>query len=197
MQSNETSERNERIRFFLRNLIRGLIWLAVIVGGYFYLESHYDFSLKSMLGDLYDKPVIIYLIFFVSETVFGIIPPELFMIWALRNELLLQYILYVLGLAVISYLAGIIGYYIGSHFSTTQLYLTIRKNYLGRFEKHLNRFGGFLVIVAALTPLPFSGICMLMGTVKYPYRRFLFISLSRLLRFVVYAIVIWEAHILQ
>ncbi|MEQ9302791.1 MAG: hypothetical protein RJQ14_02665 [Marinoscillum sp.] len=197
MQSNESSERNERIKFFLRNLFRGLIWLAVVVGGYFYLESNYDFSLKGLLGGLYDQPVVIYLIFFVSETVFGIIPPELFMIWALRNELVLQYIFYVLGLAVISYFAGIIGYYIGSHFSTTQLYLTIRKNYLGRFEKHLNRFGGFLVIVAALTPLPFAGICMLMGTVKYPYRRFLFISLTRLLRFIVYAVIIWEANILH
>ncbi|MEQ8552662.1 MAG: hypothetical protein RIC53_08420 [Cyclobacteriaceae bacterium] len=197
MQANESSERNERIKFFLRNLFRGLIWLAVVVGGYFYLESHYDFSLKGVLGGLYDQPVMIYLIFFVSETVFGIIPPELFMIWALRDELISHYIFYVLGLAVISYFAGIIGYYIGSHFSTTQLYLSIRKNYLGRFEKHLNRFGGFLVIVAALTPLPFAGICMLMGTVKYPYRRFLFISLTRLLRFIVYAVIIWEANILH
>lgn len=196
MKLSQENERQERIRFFLRNLLRGLIWLAVVVGGYFYLEANYDITLKGILGDLYDQPVIIFSVFFASEAIFGIIPPELFMIWALRNEQLPQYIVNVMALAAISYGAGMLGYYIGSHFSTTQFYQTVRKNYLGRFEKHLNRFGGFLVIVAALTPLPFSGICMLMGTVKYPYRRFLAFATLRLARFVVYAMVIWEANIL-
>ena len=188
MEVNPQTERNDKIRFFLRNLFRGLIWLVVVVGGYFYLEANYDITLKGILGDLYDQPAIIYGIFFVSEAVFGIIPPELFMIWSLRDELLSLYIFHIIGLSTISYVAGILGYYIGSHFSTTQ-------NYLGRFEKHLNRFGGFLVIVAALTPLPFSGICMLMGTVKYPYRRFLAFSTLRFVRFIVYAMIIWEANI--
>lgn len=196
MKPNQKSEQQERLQFFLRNLLRGLIWLAVVVGGYFYLEANYDITLKGVLGDLYDQPTIIYSIFFVSEAVFGIIPPELFMIWALRDGLIGQYILNVAALSVISYIAGMLGYYVGSHFSTTQFYRTVQKNYLGRFEKHLNRFGGFLVIVAALTPLPFAGICMLMGTVKYPYRRFLAFATMRFARFVVYAIVIWEAHIL-
>ncbi|REE00417.1 YqaA family protein [Marinoscillum furvescens] len=197
MQPDEQREAIERTRFFLRNFLKGVIWLAVIVGGYFYLKANYNFTMQGLLGPLYDQPALIFSIFFASETIFGIIPPELFMIWALRNELLSQYILNVIGLAVISYMSGIIGYYIGSHFSTTQLYRTLQKNYLGKFEKHFNRFGGFLVIVAALTPLPFSGICMLMGTVKYPYRRFLLFSLTRFLRFIVYAAIIWEANILQ
>jgi len=197
MQPAGQKETLERTRFFLRNLFRGLIWLAVIVGGYFYLKANYNFTLQGVLGPLYDQPLIIFSIFFASETIFGIIPPELFMIWSLRDEVLIQYIGNVAGLAVISYLAGIIGYYVGSHFSTTQIYRTLQKNYLGRFEKHVNRFGGFLIIVAALTPLPFSGICMLMGAVKYPYRRFLIMSLSRLLRFTIYAMVIWEANVLQ
>jgi len=197
MQPDEQREAMERTRFFLKNLFRGILWLAAIVGGYFYLKTNYNFSLEGVLGPLYDKPFVIFGIFFTSETVFGIIPPELFMIWSLRNEVLQQYILNVAGLSVLSYLAGIIGYYIGSHFSTTQLYRTLQKNYLAKFEKHVNKFGGFLVIVAALTPLPFAGICMLMGAVKYRYRRFLLMSMTRFLRFTVYAIIIWEANIFQ
>ena len=195
MDSDQPRIISERTSFFLRNLINGLVWLAVIVGGYFYLKTNYDFTMESALGQLYDQPVIIFLIFFASETIFGIIPPELFMIWALRNEHLLQYIITVAGLSVVSYFAGMIGYYLGSHFSTTRLYRTLRRNYLRRFEKHFNRFGGFLIIVAALTPLPFSGICMLTGAVKYSYRRFLYFSLTRFIRFGVYAIIIWEANV--
>lgn len=188
---------SERTRFFLRNLTKGLIWLGVIVGGYFYLKTNYDVTMQGVLGPLYDKPGVIFTIFFGSEVIFGIIPPELFMLWALRNDLIMQYVLNVVGLSVISYFAGLIGYYLGSHFSATQLYRTLQKNYLGRFEKHFARFGGFLIIVAALTPLPFSGICMLTGAVKYPYRRFLYFSLIRFVRFGVYAFIIWEANFLN
>jgi len=197
MKSEQQREVRERTRFFLSNLLKGLIWLGVIVGGYFYLKTNYNFTMESLLGSLYDQPAVIFSIFFISETVFGIIPPELFMIWALRNELIIQYMLNVTFLAVLSYIAGMIGYYVGSHFSTTQLYRTLQKNYLAKFEKHLNKFGGFLVVVAALTPLPFSGICMLMGTIKYNYRSFLIMATTRILRFVVYAAIIWEANVLQ
>jgi membrane protein YqaA with SNARE-associated domain len=190
-------ENAERTSFFLRNLLKGVIWLAVIVGGYFYLQNHYTFSLEDVLGPVYDKPFVVYSIFLTSEIIFGIIPPELFMIWSLRNEVLSDYIANVAALSAISYVSGMLGYYIGSHFSTTKLYATIKNNYLGKFEKHFARFGGFLVIVAALTPIPFSGICMLMGAVKYPYRKFLVIATSRFLRFAVYAFIIWETNILQ
>lgn len=197
MQAKEQRETAERTRFFFSNLLKGLVWLAVIVGGYFYLESNYNFSLQGILGPIYDKPLVIFSIFIASETIFGIIPPEFFMIWSLRNEVLSDYILNVALLSGLSYLAGIIGYFIGSHFSTTKLYRTLQKNYLGKYEKHVNRFGGFLVIVAAMTPIPFAGICMLMGTVKYRYRMFLIMSLSRILRFALYAAIVWEANVLQ
>ena len=196
-QHKERHEAAERTRFFLRNLVRGLIWLIVIVGGYFFLKNKYDFSLSDVLGPVYDQPVTIFTIFLSSEVIFGIIPPELFMIWALRNEVVSLYIENIIALSLISYVAGVLGYIIGSKFNRTKLYTTLQKNYLGRFEKHLNRFGGFLVIVAALTPLPFSGICMLMGTVKYPVKRFMFFALLRFVRFGVYAYIVWEANILQ
>lgn len=200
MQSNIPAGQNEtqqRTTFFLKNLFRGLIWLTLIVGGYFYLENNYNFSLEGILGSFYERPTVIFSIFLGSEVIFGIIPPELFMIWSLRHEVLSLYIQNVVSLAIISYLAGIIGYFIGFKLSRTRLYRVIRKNYLGKFEKQFSRFGGFLVIVAALTPLPFSGICMLMGTVKYPFRRFLLIAMSRFIRFGVYAFIIWETNILQ
>lgn len=197
MQSEKQKQNIGQTRFFLQNLFRGLVWLAAIVGGYFYLESQYDFTLKDLLGGLYDHPEIIFSVFFVSDVVFGIIPPELFMIWALRNEVISDYIGNVAFLAALSYLAGIMGYYIGMYFADTRLYFMIRKNYLGKFEERLNKRGGFLVVVAALTPLPFSGICMLVGATGYPIREFLFVSLARLLRFAVYGAIVWEANVLH
>lgn len=197
LNKDEKQEALDKTYFFLRNLFKGLIWLGVIVGGYFYLESHYDITLAGLLGPVYNQPTIVYLIFLFSEIVFGLFPPELFMIWSLRSGLVETYILNVIALSTISYLAGVIGYYIGSKFSFTKLYVTIQKRYLGKYEQYFNRFGGFLVVVAALTPIPFSAVCMLMGAVKYPMKRFLLISASRFVRFAAYAFIVWEANILQ
>lgn len=193
----EPTSQSEKTRFLLSNLLKGLAWLAVIVIGYFLAKKYFNFDLELLLGPLYEKPVAIFSIFLVSEVVFGIIPPEFFMLWSLRDEVLLLYIQNIAALALMSYFAGIVGYFIGSYFNTTVMYRLIRRNYLGKYEKMFNNYGGFLILVAALTPLPFSGICMLVGAVNYPKRKFFWISMSRFIRFIVYAFIIWEANILN
>ncbi|MDE0472867.1 MAG: hypothetical protein OXH57_13115 [Ekhidna sp.] len=186
----------DRNRFLIANLLKGLLWLTVIVAGYLYLRKSYDFTLESVLGPVYNQPTVVYLIFLTSEVIFGIIPPEFFMIWSLRSEVLATYINNIIALSTISYVAGIIGFGVGVYLKNTQFYEQMRKRVFGKFEKHLNNYGGFLVIVAALTPLPFSGIAMLVGSVRYSLKKYLWFSLFRFVRFAVYGIIIWEAHIL-
>lgn len=188
---------SRKYSFLLRNLLKGLIWLAVIVAAYLYIKKNYGFDLEIILGPFYDNGTVIYSIFLISEILIGIIPPEFFMLWGLRHEVLNLYVQNVIALACISYGAGVIGYYIGSYFNGTRLYRLLRIYFFGKFEKHLNDFGGFLVVVAALTPLPFSGICMLTGAVGYSVKKFMYISLMRFVRFAVYGFIIWEANILN
>ncbi len=179
----------------LRNLFRGFLWLGAILGGYVLAKKYFNADIAEWMGPLYDQPKTIFTIFFTSEVIFGIIPPEFFMLWSLRHGDMNLYVQNVLLLSVLSYSAGVIGYFIGEFFNSTKLYATIKKRFLGKAEKHFNRFGGFLVIVAALTPLPFSGICMLMGAVRYELRSFLWMSLTRFIRFSAYAYIIWESNI--
>lgn len=186
----------DRRRFLIRNLVKGFIWLAVIVIGYIFLRKNYNFSLETILGPVYDQPTIVYSIFLGSEIIFGIIPPEFFMIWSLRTEDLGNYTENVIALSAISYVAGVAGFLIGEYLNNTHFYKEMKKRVFGKFEKHLNNYGGFLVIVAALTPIPFSGIAMLVGSVHYSFRKYLWFSLFRFLRFLVYGIIIWEANIL-
>lgn len=186
----------DRRKFLVRNLLKGFAWLAVIVTGYVILHRYYNFSLETILGPFYDQPTIVYLIFLGSEMIFGIIPPEFFMIWSLRSEELMNYTNNVMALSAISYAAGIAGFLIGEYLNNTHFYKQMKKRVFGKFEEHLNNYGGFLVIVAALTPIPFSGIAMLVGSVHYSFRKYLLFSLFRFLRFLVYGIIIWEANIL-
>ena len=195
MPKKSHNELPDRRRFLLRNLLRGFLWLAVIVIGFIYLRKNYGFSMETLLGPVYDEPTIVYFIFLASEIIFGIIPPEFFMIWSLRNEVFMAYINNVIALSAISYVAGIIGFGIGAYLKNTRFYRMMKYRVFGKFEKHLNNYGGFLVVVAALTPLPFSGIAMLVGSVHYSFKKYLWFSLFRFLRFIAYGIVIWEANI--
>jgi len=187
----------QRTQFLMKNLIRGFLWLAAIVILYILARKYLNFDFKEWLGPVYDNVTLIYTIFLTSEIVFGIIPPEIFMFWAARHETIDIYIQNIIVLTFISYAAGIIGYFIGSYFNKTRLYRALKKNVFGKFEVHFNNYGGFLVVVAALTPIPFSGICMLVGAVKYNFRKFMWFSLFRFVRFIVYAIIIWEANVLS
>jgi membrane protein YqaA with SNARE-associated domain len=190
-----SNDQMDKTRFFLWNLGKGLLWLTIIISLYFYAKNNLDFDLEVLLGPLYHRSGVIFFVFLTSEVVFGIIPPEFFMLWSLRNGELMLYVQNIIALSSISYCAGIIGYYIGSYFNGTKLYRTLEKNVFGKFQKHFYRYGGFIIVVAALTPLPFSGICMLIGAVKYSFRQFVVISMMRFVRFLVYGIIIWEANI--
>lgn len=191
----EKTSNRERTQFFLRNLLRGIIFLIVIIGGYFLAKKHLGIDLKEIMGPLYESPKTVFTIFWISEIVFGIIPPEFFMIWSQRHEDFDLFVSNVLVLMSISYVAGVIGYWFGAYLHTTRAYDFLKKRVFGKFEEHFNRYGGFLVVVAAMTPIPFSGICMLVGSVRYPFSRFLLFAMVRFVRFTVYAYVIWQAHV--
>jgi membrane protein DedA with SNARE-associated domain len=188
------NKKREETRFFVRNLLRGLIWLSILVGGYIIFKKTVDFDYMSWLKPIWENPFLVYGIFTISEVVIGIIPPEIFMIISAEKNIVSEYITSVAILSVISYGAGFAGYWIGIYFNHTKYYRYLKRKYFGKYEKYLNKFGMFLVIVASLTPLPFSGIAMLVGSVKYPMKKYLLFSLFRFLRFVVYSYIIWQAH---
>ncbi len=174
--------------------MRGLIWLTIIIGIFLIFKKFVDVNYLSWLAPIYDTPVIMYLIFIASEIAVGIIPPEVFMIWALRYNDASGYATIIAFLAAISYLAGLTGYFIGRYLNTTLFYRFFRRKFLGKSEKLLNIYGLYLIIVAAVTPVPFSGVSMLIGSVRYPLKKYLFYSLTRFFRFAVYSWIIWKAN---
>ena len=67
-------------------------------------------------------------------------------------------------------------------------------NYLEqKMSKHLkntSKWGGFLIIVGALLPLPFAITCMAAGMIKYPLKGVVLFGLFRFLRFAIYGYII-------
>jgi membrane protein DedA with SNARE-associated domain len=186
---------SSKYRFLLSNLAKGLLWLAAIVILFLLFREHGNIAaFKEWLQPFYDEPIWMYLIYALSEVFFGIIPPELFMIWALHWQNPWIYLEVIILLAVISYGAGFIGFLFGHFLGKSFLYKSAKQNFFSRYQKSLHRYGFFLLIVAAVTPIPFSGICMLVGASHYPLRKFLLYTLFRLLRFGVYGFIIWQSQ---
>jgi membrane protein YqaA with SNARE-associated domain len=189
-----TGSSEKKSIFFYRNLIKGLIWLAVIVALFIFSKHHVNLELIQKFEPFFEQTGLIVLIFFASEVIIGIIPPEVFLIWSLRSGNLFQYIDSVAGLTLISYISGFLAYLFGRYLHNTKLYKIIRDRYLLKSETLLHEYGLYLILVAALTPIPFSGVAMLVGSVHYPVRSYILWSLARILKFAVSAYVIWQAN---
>jgi membrane protein YqaA with SNARE-associated domain len=185
-----------RSRFFWRNMMKGLIWLIVIVLMFVFTKNTVDAGTIKKFEPIFGSTYLVYFIFCLSEIIIGIIPPEVFLIWALRSGTISGYITLTLSLTIISYVAGVIAFGIGKYLHKTLFYQYLKKRFLQKSEKLLQRYGQYLILVAALTPVPFSGTAMLVGAVDYPFGNYLLISLFRFLKFALSAWVIWNANMI-
>jgi membrane protein YqaA with SNARE-associated domain len=189
----EQEQEETHSSFLFRNLFKGLLWFAFIITIFILMEGYIQTNFKTHIDDIRANPGILYGVYTLSEIIFGILPPELFMmIWILDKIDLSGFIVNLSILTVISYGAGILGYYIGKNFSKTNFYQTkIREQYLKQYEGRLKKFGGYLVFVGAVTPVPFSATCMLAGSVNMNFKNFLLICISRIVRFSFYGWMVW------
>lgn len=183
-------EEESKGSFLWKNLARGLAWFGVIITAYILASE--DLKVYQMeINAIGDRLPLLLGIFTVSEIVFGIIPPELFMMIWQSKGVLSEYVLNLSYLTLISYAAGILGYYIGRFFSRTRIYQQISARYLNKYDRQLKKYGLYLVLVGAVTPVPFSATCMLAGSVNTSFRDFLLVCISRILRFAVYGWMVW------
>ena len=185
-----------RSAFFLKNLGKGLLWLALILVLFVMFKDKIDFHPESWIAQFSDRPFWVYLLYTASEIVVGIIPPELFMIWALKFGSIWIYIFNIFLLAVISYSAGLLAFFLGRRFHKTRFFRYLEEKFFGSYTRMFKVLGGILVFIAAVTPLPYSGICMIVGSVKYPFRIFVLVALARFVRFAVAAFFVYKANLI-
>jgi len=127
--------------------------------------------------------------FFTSEALLGLVPPEIFIVWSGK---MVNPLLFLTVLAFLSYFGGLMSYYIG-HLLTKKPAI---HNYIeAKMENHLKKskkWGGFLIIVGALLPVPFSISCMAAGLIEFPFRKVISYGSLRLVRFAIYGVIIFN-----
>lgn len=186
-----------KFAFLAKNLFRALIYAIIIFAAY-YLFKEYIIteSHEVWLTQFYSRPLIIYLIYIGSEVFFGLFPPEFFMLWAYHGGSAWYYWLNLIFFAVISYGAGMLAFAVGRYLRRMLYFRYVSRKFFKTYWPMFRKFGSVLIIAAALTPLPWALVSMLVGTTEYPFKRFLSFAVFRLLRFAVYGFIVYQSHLL-
>jgi len=169
-----------------KSIIPVVTFIAVLLGVHFFIID-INTALTTVTETF--KTTSVLAVFFISESILGLIPPEIFIAWSKK---LPQPILILSILAFLSYLGGVISYITGV--SITKI-PSVRHAIEHRLTKHINnirKWGGFLIIVGALFPIPFAITSLAAGFIRYEFKNYLLFGLLRFARFYLYAIAIFK-----
>lgn len=182
------NKRTGLYKFMGQIVIKLLVIIAIIVG--IVLLLNHFFNLSQIIEDYifsHDTPGVLTL-FLISETVLGWIPPDLFIMWSDKFNAPL---LWLTILGTISYIGGMNAYFIGKIALKFPRFRRWLENRNAVFFERIRKWGGIIIILAALFPLPFATTTMAAGMVKYPLKQTLIFGLSRYIRFFIYGTMIF------
>lgn len=165
--------------------------IALIFIFFLFLVDFFIIDIGYLITNLVEtcSPIIIYSVFLVSESFLGLLPPEIFIAWASKssNPFLTLFIL-----SSISYVGGALSYLIGSRLFLIPAIKNHIENKINIHIINLRKWGGLFVFLGAVSPLPHSIVSIACGLIKYNFKRYLLWSLFRFLRFIVYALIIFQ-----
>lgn len=170
----------------LKALVSVVVFVLIVLGLEFFVMDINTFLIN--LVETY-SPQIIFSFFLISETLLGLIPPEVFIGWASKS---VTPWLFLFMLATMSYIGGIISYFIGNRIFLIPSVKNHIENKIARHISNLRKWGGFFVFVGAMLPIPHSVVSLASGLIKYNFRSYLLWALFRYARFAIYAFVIFQ-----
>ena len=100
---------------------------------------------------------------------------------------------YLAALATLSYCGGILSYFMGRGIASIPSVFVYLEVKMAKHIKNMRKWGGFLIVVGALLPVPFSISSMAAGIIKFPFGSYLLFGLLRFLRFFLYGVAIFGA----
>ncbi|GGD94057.1 hypothetical protein GCM10011312_17240 [Planktosalinus lacus] len=176
--------------FLGSSLLKAIPLILLFIGGLFAIHF-FVIDVNVLLNKITETfPAFgVFTVFFISESVLGLIPPELFIAWSSKSA---TPVLHLSLLALLSYAGGVVSFYIGKAITkipSIHDYLEIK---MAKHIRNTRKWGGFLIVVGALLPIPFSITTMAAGIIKYPLNSLLLFGLLRFLRFYLYALAIFN-----
>ena len=176
--------------FVWKSVKKAILPIVLFVAALWAIDR-YVLDIEQMLVTVTEtySPLGIISVFFASESLLGLIPPELFIAWSGKST---SPILYLSLLALASYLGGVISYFMGRWMTKIPAVHEAIEVKMAQHIKNTRKWGGFLIIVGALLPIPFAMTSIAAGIIKFQFPSYLMFGLLRFVRFYLYALVIFE-----
>ena len=177
--------------FLAKHLWKFILGLG-FVGALLWSIDKYVFSLAdfgNLIIENFSPPIVLF-IFYLAEICVGALPPYIFLLWA--KEMADPYTM-VLFITLTSMLGGTTSYFIGTRlYRLPRVKSWVDVKFKTQFEM-IKKFGGLLVFISAISPIPYPTVSMIAGVVKLPFRTFLIMSLGRFIKFFGYSFVLFNA----
>lgn len=175
---------NGYFRFIGSNVLKIMLLYALVVVAVI-LVAKYALNLNQIFQNIIDRftDTEVLALFFVSESFLGMIPPDLFMLWAEKFDEPLWMLTF---LGVLSYVGGIVSYWLGIWISRQERVKNYIENRLKNYIALTQKWGGAFLVIAALFPFsPYAMVALAVSMFKYPFHKLLLFGISRIVRFVV------------
>ena len=156
---------------FLREVaIKGIIILLLLVSAVLVLD-HFFIDLNALLNKLVESfsSNVIFSVFLGSETILGLLPPEIFIAWSSKSASPLTNLFI---LASMSYLGGIFAYLIGNRLVLVPAIKNYFESKVAKHSNNLRKWGGLIVVLGAITPLPHAMISLTSGMIKFSLKQY-------------------------
>ena len=180
-----------RFYSFLKNTAYQAFFMIVIFVLLLMAVNFFIIDINLLINNILEtySPKIVILCFLISESILGLIPPELFILWSSKSG---SPFLFLFALATASYIGGAVSYFIGMRIS---LMPAVSKHVERKIKQHiinLRKWGGLFIVLGAISPIPHSIVSIGAGLIDYKFKYYLLWSLFRYLRFVIYYLVILQ-----
>ncbi len=175
-----------------QQLLKGLAIFVVVIALLYLAKSWLGDHYRQMLEPFMSNGWAMYTIFMVSETIVGILPPEFFMDW-LMNPSWWPFFKSITILGALSYLGGILAFSVGKLLGTSAWFEKVRQlKGFATYQEQYEQYGGFLILIAAVTPIPFALVSTISGSLGYTWRNYFKFAIFRIARFWVYGYLMWQ-----
>lgn len=161
----------------------GLLYILIIVPVILIFKYLIDLNpfFRYIIDNLSDWFVLV--VFLLSESFLGMIPPDLFIIWTTKFN---SPFFFLAILGILSYIGGALSYLIGFWLSKRPKIKAYSERVLDKYIMLVKKWGGAFIIISALFPFsPFSMVVIAVSLFKYPFKLYLLFGLSRIARFLI------------
>ncbi len=173
---------------FRKHLLRGALFMIALIIFIFVIALSFEPQIKVAADWLTFKFGFwgLALIVFLSDMIISPIPPDAALFFIGKSYLHEQWYFYVPFLGLVSSLAGVMGWLIGGRLQHLKVVKVWISSFVKEHHDSVRRFGFWMVVLGALTPLPFSITCWVAGIFQLEFKRFFIASLFRIPRFVLF-----------